>query len=134
MSDPVTDALKEQFHQTHRQLSTLSEAVTAMANSISDLTTQLARVEERHAAQDELVRRIGRETNDHEQRIRGLERAVDPEKVADNERAIKDLDTRTRQLENTKQQAAGGWRTIAIIASTFAAAATIGVGVYAAIP
>jgi len=89
----VIEALKLQGEQTHRQLGTLSEAVTEMANSVGALTTQLARVEERHAAQDDMVRRIGSESKDHENRIRELEKAVDPEQVADNDERIGDLES-----------------------------------------
>ncbi len=117
MSDPVIDALKLQGEQTHRQLSTLNEAVTGMANSISDLTTQLARVEERHIAQDELVRRIGRESNDHEQRLRVLEKAVDPEQVQAN-------DERITELERVRYSAGGSWKALVVVGVVVAALVT----------
>lgn len=111
-------ALTEQGKQTQRELAGLSQATTMMAQSISELTTMLARVEERHSSQDEMVRRIGKESDDHETRIRALEKVTNPEQVAKN-------DERITQLEQSRDKIAGGWKALSLVAGGAAGATAL---------
>lgn len=121
MSDSaVIEALKEQGRETRQRLDTLSGAMTEMAKAVSALTTTIARVEERHEAQGELVRRIGSESNDHEQRLRVLEKSVDPEQVQIN-------DKRITELERVRYSAGGSWKalvTVGVVAAALVTAAS----------
>lgn len=116
--DQVIDALREQGRETRQQLAQLREAMTVMAKSVSDLTTTLARVEERHARQDDILRRLGKQTDDHEQRLRQLEKVSDPEKFYL-------LEQRVDSLEDSKSRASGAWRTLTVIGGVAAAIATL---------
>lgn len=127
MSDSaVIETLKEQGKETRQRLDTLSGAMTEMAKAVSALTTTIARVEERHEAQGELVRRIGRESNDHEQRLRVLEKAVDPEQVKKN-------DQRIGELERVRYSAAGSWKTLAAVGGIVGIVVTAGIQLIAAL-
>lgn len=118
MSDTaVIAALTQQGTETRQQMDTLSNAMTEMARSVSMLTTTLARIEERHAAQDGLIRRIGHEKNDHEQRLRVVEKAVDPEQVKKN-------DQRITELERVHYSAGGSWKALVVVSVVAAASVT----------
>ncbi|MCV6587565.1 MAG: hypothetical protein OIF57_00860 [Marinobacterium sp.] len=126
----VIEALKDQSKETRERLDRLSGAMAEMAKAVSALTTTITRVEERHVAQDELVHRIGSESNDHEQRLRVVEKTIDPARVKENQTAITRLTERVIVLERAKDQAAGGWKTIAVIASVAGATLSVGAVLY----
>ena len=96
--------LQEQRKISSLQHSELRTAVTNMSESVSELTVVVARSEERHLRQDDGLKRIGKQVDDHERRIRALE----------------DTSIRRAGLAN------GGWKIILIIATVVSFAATIG--------
>ena len=75
MSD--LDSLKELMHaqraENKEQFSEQRQATTRLAESLSELSSILARSEERHLRHDDGVKRIGRVLDDHEHRLRKAE-------------------------------------------------------------
>ncbi|QUX96633.1 hypothetical protein C0J08_15030 [Marinomonas sp. CT5] len=65
--------LQEQRKVSSTQHSELRAAVTNMAKSVSELTVVVARSEERHLRQDDGLKRIGKQVDDHESRLRLVE-------------------------------------------------------------
>ncbi|MEL0623836.1 hypothetical protein V6238_12110 [Marinomonas arenicola] len=101
MSD--TDSFKELIAAQHiefkEQFAEQRRAMTKLVDSISELSSVLARSEERHLRHDDGVKRIGRVLDDHEIRI--------------------------RKNESTNVTAVGGWKAITFIGSFVAAVITI---------
>jgi hypothetical protein len=83
---------KEQFAEQRR-------ATTELVKSVSELSSILARSEERHLRHDDGVKRIGRVLDDHEDRI--------------------------RRVESRTSKAFGGWKALTVIGSCAAAGITI---------
>lgn|GEM_PF-4506957 len=129
----MSDTLTTEMHQTRVEVSAMRRSLDELARSVSQLATATARYEERHASLDEMARRIGKQTDALDSRVREFEKVFNPEKVAGNETAIRDLDVRVESLEAVRLQAAGGWKTIGIAAAGFMSAATLAVAVYAAL-
>lgn len=71
----IIKSLAEHRRETHADLSGLRNAISEMAAAVARLTTTVARVEERHARQDDGIKRLGAHVDDHEVRIRTMERA-----------------------------------------------------------
>lgn len=69
----IASALQDYQEENRQQLSELRKSTTAMATAVADLNTTIARVEERHAHQDDGMKRIGKQLDDHENRLRKLE-------------------------------------------------------------
>ncbi|MAF34300.1 hypothetical protein CMO91_00470 [Candidatus Woesearchaeota archaeon] len=89
------------------QFSALTTALNKMASSVSELSTLVARSEERHLRHDDGMRRMVKQLDDHEARI--------------------------RQNESYKLEQAGsfkaGWKVITVAASASAFVASIAVTV-----
>lgn len=102
----ITKVLENHQEENRQQLSELRESTTAVARAVSGLATTIARVEERHARQDDGLKRIGKQVDDHEGRLREL---------ADDVTA----------LQGDRRALAGGWKVIAVIGGVVAAAATL---------
>tara|TARA_R110001606_G_scaffold71219_1_gene162915 strand:- start:10233 stop:10562 length:330 start_codon:yes stop_codon:yes gene_type:complete len=83
---------KEQFAEQRR-------ATTELVKSVSELSSILARSEERHLRHDDGVKRIGRVLDDHEDRI--------------------------RIVESRSSKAFGGWKALTIVGSCAVAVITI---------
>lgn len=88
----ITRMLENHQEENRQQLSELRESTSEMAKAVSSLTTTIARVEERHASQDDGLKRVGKQVDDHE--------------------------TRIREIENNKQAIKGGWKVVAAIVIT----------------
>ncbi len=72
-NDLLVQELREHRKVSSAQHSELRTAVVDMAKSVSELTVVVARSEERHLRQDDGLRRIGKQVDDHELRIRTVE-------------------------------------------------------------
>lgn len=75
--EAIRQELQAQRAEVNSQLGSMGQSMTKMADSVSDLAVTLSRVEERHARHDDAVKRIGRHVDDHEDRLRTLERRGD---------------------------------------------------------
>lgn len=76
-----------------------------MAKSVSELTVVVARSEERHIRQDDGLKRIGKQVDDHEIRIRTVE----------------------SNGSTQRGYVSGGWKVATVVAAIVSCAVTIGV-------
>lgn len=72
-TENIMKAFSDHRREMRGDIGELRQATTDMAKAVADLTTTVARVEERHAKHDDGLRRVGRIIDDHEKRIRDLE-------------------------------------------------------------
>ncbi|RDL44351.1 hypothetical protein DN730_08075 [Marinomonas piezotolerans] len=70
MSDDIA-ALRQEVRQ---QFTQLTAATNEIASSVSKMTALVARIEERNVSHDDGMRRLGKLLDDHEERIRIVER------------------------------------------------------------
>ncbi|SHG33633.1 hypothetical protein SAMN02745753_03719 [Marinomonas polaris DSM 16579] len=104
-NDLLVQELREHRKVSSAQHSELRTAVVDMAKSVSELTVVVARSEERHLRQDDGLRRIGKQVDDHELRIRTVE---------------------TVSLTQ-KGYVSGGWKVATVVAAIVSCAVTVGV-------
>lgn len=97
--------LQEQRKVSSNQHSELRTAVIDMAKSVSELTVVVARSEERHIRQDDGLKRIGKQVDDHEVRIRATE----------------------RQTTSDSGFVKGSWKVATVVAAIVSCAITVGV-------
>lgn len=75
MSDHATaQAIRETQKENKEHFDSLRDHLGKLTDGLAVLTTSLARVEERHSSHDQGMKRMGRELDDHEDRIRILEK------------------------------------------------------------
>lgn len=72
MSDDIA-VLRQEVRQ---QFTQLTESTNKMAESVAELTSLVARIEERNINHVDGMKRIGKVLDDHETRIRSNEKAV----------------------------------------------------------
>lgn len=94
----------EQRIETKEQFSEQRKATTELVKSVSELSSIIARSEERHLRHDDGMRRIGRVVDDHEERLRSVEKHV--------------------------SKAFGGWKVLTIVGSLLAAVITFAINVW----
>jgi hypothetical protein len=97
--------LQEQRKVSSAQHSELRTAVIDMAKSVSELTVVVARSEERHIRQDDGLKRMGKQFDDHEARLRVVE---------------------TVSLTQ-KGYVTGGWKVVTVVAAVVSCVVTVGV-------
>ena len=88
----ITRMMDSHQKENRAQLSELRESTSEIAKGLSTLATTIAKVEERHARHDDGMKRMGKQVDDHE--------------------------TRIRVLENNKSAIKGGWKTLTVIGGT----------------
>jgi hypothetical protein len=101
----LVQELREQRKVSSAQHSELRTAVVDMAKSVSELTVVVARSEERHLRQDDGLKRIGKQVDDHEIRIRTVE---------------------TNGFTQ-RGYVSGGWKVATVVAAIVSCAVTVGV-------
>lgn len=72
MADDIT-VLRQEMRQ---QFTQLTAATNEIASSVSKMTALVARIEERNVSHDDGMRRLGKHIDDHEERIRTVERSA----------------------------------------------------------
>lgn len=100
---PLLHALEQQREESREQFSELRNATASMAKSVSELTALVARSEERHLRHDDGMKRMGKQVDDHEIRLRSIESGISA---------------------STGFQS-GSWKTITIVATVVATAISI---------
>ena len=104
MSEELTQIVlqnQDEFRAYHKSL---QATIEKMANSVSDLSTTVARMEERHASHTANMNRVDHYLEDVETRIRRLEQ---------DER----LENRLFALEHERAFLRGGWRAIVVVST-----------------
>lgn len=104
-NDPLLHALEQQREESREQFSELRTATAELTKSVSSFGALVARSEERHLRQDDGLKRMGKQLDDHESRIRLVE-----------------TDSITQ-----KSYAIGGWKVATVVAAVISAAVTIGI-------
>ncbi|MCV6587679.1 MAG: hypothetical protein OIF57_01435 [Marinobacterium sp.] len=117
--ESMITVLRDQSAQLQQDITMLRSNLSTRTQALSELTTAMARMEERHVRQAEEVKRLSREMEDHEQRLRILQSVADPEQVKKN-------DARITALENSREQIAGGWKILTVLGAIVTVLATAG--------
>lgn len=115
MSDTelILQALKEHREETRQDMHELRQATVKIADAAADMGKTMARSEERHAKHEDAVKRMGRQMDDHETRIRVLENtSPSAEKVRQH---AEDIETIKTQLTAGKSSVSGGWKVLTIL-------------------
>lgn len=90
----ITRVMESNQEETRQQFTQLRESTATMAKAVADLTTTIARVEERHASHDDGLKRIGNRVDDHEKRTRKLEQShvsrAEHEKLIEHVNEVRD--------------------------------------------
>jgi septal ring factor EnvC (AmiA/AmiB activator) len=112
-TDLILQALKEHREETRQDLHELRAATVKVADAAAEMGKAMARSEERHAQHEDAVKRMGRELDDHEQRIRDLEASQPDGEViratAEKVESIRD------QLLTSRGNVSGGWKVLTIL-------------------
>lgn len=69
----ILNLLQQQRSETNQQFASLRESNEVIAKAVATLTTTIARVEERHSGHDVGMKRMGKQLDDHENRMRAVE-------------------------------------------------------------
>ncbi len=112
-TDLILQALKEHREETRQDLHELRAATVKVADAAAEMGKTMARSEERHAQHEDAVKRMGRELDDHEQRIRDLE-ASQPDGEALRVTAEK-VESIRDQLLTSRGNVSGGWKVLTIL-------------------
>ena len=72
-NDPLLHALDQQREESREQFAELRKATAELTKSVSSFGALVARSEERHIRQDDGLKRMGKQLDDHEQRLRTVE-------------------------------------------------------------
>lgn len=102
-TETILQALKDHREETRQDMHELRGAVVKIADAAADMGKTMARSEERHSNNEEVVKRLARSVDDHEIRIRGTE-----------------IKLRTRQ-----GSIAGGWKVVTVMGSLLLGSATV---------
>ena len=90
----ITRVMESNQEETRQQFTQLRESTATMAKAVADLTTTIARVEERHASHDDGLKRIGNRVDDHEKRTSKLEQShvsrAEHEKLIEHVNEVRD--------------------------------------------
>jgi len=123
-TDVILQALKEHREETRQDLHELRQATVKVADAAAEMGKTMARSEERHASHEDAMKRIGRNLDDHEVRLRSLEAdRVDPEEV---KRQADDMQQIKTQLVTGRASLFSGWKVLTVVAALAAGAAAFG--------
>ena len=125
-TDLILQALKEHREETRQDLHELRTATVKVADAAADMGKTMARSEERHTQHEDAMKRIGRNLDDHEDRIRFLE-GSHPElaKAAEVRRQAEEIQNIRNQQLASKGTVAGGWKVLTVIGTLILGAATL---------
>lgn len=119
----ILQALKDHREETRQDMHELRQATVKIADAAADMGKTMARSEERHAKHEDAVKRMGRQLDDHEGRIRLIEStSVSAEKVRVQAEEIETIKT---QLTAGKSSVSGGWKVLTIIGGLLLGAAAL---------
>jgi len=114
-TDLILQALKEHREETRQDLHELRQATVKVADAAADMGKTMARSEERHAQHEDAMKRIGRNLDDHEDRIRALE--SDQPAISECRRHAAEIDQIKNQLITSKGRVVGGWKVLTVLGS-----------------
>jgi len=125
-TDLILQALKEHREETRQDLHELRTATVKVADAAADMGKTMARSEERHAQHEDAMKRIGRNLDDHEDRLRFLE-GVNPElaKAEEVRRQAEEIRKISNHQLASKGTIAGGWKVLTVMGSLILGAAAI---------
>lgn len=93
--DTILETINQHRAENRSEFDRLSEALMELSRATTAMATAASRMQERHERHDDAMRVVNKQVEDHETRLRLLERVV----------------------TNSIASAHGGWRTITIAAS-----------------
>lgn len=125
MSDTaeILNALKEHREETRQDMHELRQAVVKIADAASDMGKTMARSEERHVQHEDANRRINRNIEDHETRIRVIESEM-PE-IERVKQHSKDLSELKVQMLTGQSSIKGGWKVVTVMGGLFLGAVAL---------
>lgn len=85
----IIDLMGQHRRENKAEFAELRHANAQVADAVSQMAQAMVRAEERHARHDDGIKRIGRQVDDHE--------------------------TRIRAVEGTSNKVVGGWKVVGII-------------------
>lgn len=134
MSDTsvILQALKEHREETRQDLHELRAATVKVADAAAEMGKTMARSEERHAQHEDAVKRMGRQLDDHEQRLREVE-STQPDQETIRQTAQK-VEKIRDQLITGRSSIAGGWKVLTFVGALLVGCATVAAVVVQAIP
>lgn len=104
-NDPLLHALHQQREESREQFTELRAATAELTKSVSSFGALVARSEERHLRQDDGLKRMGKQLDDHELRLRVVESSSSTQKA----------------------YVSGGWKVATVVAAIVSCAITVGV-------
>lgn len=119
-------AIKETRDEAREQSHELRESISTMAQAVADMTTTIARVEERHASHDDGLRRVGKQVDDQEKRIRVLEKDHVSQKRAFM--LEQDLKNTNEQVALRGAKLATSWKAITVFGAAVVAVTGLAYG------
>lgn len=124
MSDPDTSTILKALHdhreETRQDMHRLHDAVVKIADAASDMGKTMARSEERHVQHEDANRRINRNLEDHETRIRGIESEIpEIERVKHHAKELGELKI---QMLTGNSSIKGGWKVLTVLGALFVGA------------
>jgi len=114
-TDLILQALKEHREETRQDLHELRGATVKIADAAADMGKTMARSEERHAQHEDAMKRIGRNLDDHEERIRVLE--LEKPAISECRRHANEIDEIKNQLITSRGRVVGGWKVVTVFGS-----------------
>jgi chromosome segregation ATPase len=72
--EALLQAFKEHREESRAEFSKLDAALEKLSDATAQLAQAVVRMEERHERHDEAMRRMGKQIDDHENRVRVLEK------------------------------------------------------------
>lgn len=69
----VIEILEQHRKETREQFQRIENAMTKLADAMTQQAVTATRMEERHERQDDAMRRMGKQVDDHEIRLRAVE-------------------------------------------------------------
>lgn len=125
MSDTaeILNALKEHREETRQDMHELRQAVVKIADAASEMGKTMARSEERHSGHEEATKRMSRCIDDHEDRLRVIEKERPSRERCKAQSA--ELSDIKMQLAQGKTSISAGWKVITVIGALVIGAATL---------
>lgn len=103
----ILRALDEHRAETRADMKELRSALSTMAEAMAEMGRTMARSEERHASHESGMHRIGHQIDDHEARLRYIERhRTDPEQCRRHQEKLEAI---SRQLNTNTIRLSTGW-------------------------
>lgn len=138
-TDLILKALNDHQHamNLHRDevrsdIKELRDAVVKVADAAAEMGKTMAASEARHMQHEDASKRMGRQLDDHESRIRAIE--SDRPALSECRKRAEQIEQIRDQLLTGKGSVMGGWKVLTIVGALLLGTATLAVSIAQVIP